>query len=42
MDSAARAVAIVGVGAILPDAPSAAAYWENILNQRYSISDVPV
>ncbi len=41
MNSAAQAIAIVGVGAILPDAPSAAAYWENIINKRYSISDVP-
>ena len=36
-----KAVAIVGVGAILPDAPSAAAFWQNVVNQRYSISDVP-
>ncbi|MEZ4516686.1 MAG: beta-ketoacyl synthase N-terminal-like domain-containing protein [Chloroflexota bacterium] len=41
MDSAARAVAIVGVGAILPDAPSAAAFWDNILNKQYSITEVP-
>ncbi len=36
-----RAIAIVGVGAILPDAPTAPAYWDNIVNKRYSISDVP-
>ena len=36
-----RAVAIVGVGAILPDAPTAPAFWENILKKRYSISEVP-
>ena len=35
-----RAIAIVGVGAILPDAPNAPAFWENIRNGRYSISDV--
>ncbi|KAA3659002.1 MAG: acyltransferase domain-containing protein [Chloroflexi bacterium] len=40
-DSADRAIAIVGVGAILPDAPSAAAFWQNIVNKRYSITDVP-
>ncbi|MCG8350210.1 MAG: acyltransferase domain-containing protein, partial [Chloroflexales bacterium] len=36
-----RAIAIVGVGAILPDAPNAPAYWQNICNKRYSIIDVP-
>ena len=36
-----RAVAIVGVGAILPDAPNAPAFWQNICNKRYSIIDVP-
>ncbi|MBE2267274.1 MAG: SDR family NAD(P)-dependent oxidoreductase [Anaerolinea sp.] len=41
IDSASRAVAIVGVGAILPDAPSAADFWQNIVSGRYSISDVP-
>ncbi len=40
-DSASRAVAIVGVGAILPDALNATAYWENIVNGRYSITEVP-
>ncbi len=35
-----RAIAIVGVGAILPDAPNAAAFWENIKAGRYSISEV--
>ena len=40
-DSADRAIAIVGVGAILPDAPSAAAFWQNIVNKHYSITDVP-
>ena len=35
-----RAVAVVGVGAIMPDAPDAATFWENIKAGRYSISDV--
>jgi acyl transferase domain-containing protein len=33
MDSAERAIAIVGVGAMLPDAPNAAAFWNNIHRQ---------
>ncbi len=41
MNSADRAIAIVGVGAVLPDAPTAPAFWQNILNKRYSITDVP-
>jgi acyl transferase domain-containing protein/NAD(P)-dependent dehydrogenase (short-subunit alcohol dehydrogenase family)/acyl carrier protein len=41
MDSADRAIAIVGVGAVLPDALNAPAFWQNILNKRYSITDVP-
>ena len=32
---------IVGIGAIMPDAPDAAAFWANITGGRYSISDVP-
>ena len=34
------AIAIVGVGAILPDAPNVQAFWRNIQAGRYSISDV--
>ncbi|MCA9962089.1 MAG: hypothetical protein KC443_23800, partial [Anaerolineales bacterium] len=41
MDSAERAIAIVGVGAILPDALHAAAFWQNIVNKRYSITETP-
>ncbi|MCL4868970.1 MAG: SDR family NAD(P)-dependent oxidoreductase [Anaerolineae bacterium] len=41
IDTTNKAVAIVGVGAILPDAPNAAAFWQNILGKRYSISDTP-
>src|SRR6516225_2204675 len=41
MESTAyRAVAIVGVGAVLPDAPNVGAFWENVKNGRYSISEV--
>ncbi|NDJ61977.1 MAG: acyltransferase domain-containing protein, partial [Chloroflexi bacterium] len=39
--SADRAIAIVGFGAILPDAHSAPAFWDNIYNKRYSITQVP-
>ncbi len=42
MDQVARrAVAIVGLGAILPDAPNARAFWANIINRRYSITETP-
>ena len=40
-DYAHRAVAIVGVGAVMPDAPDAGAFWANITGGRYSITDVP-
>ena len=39
-DTAYRAIAIVGAGAILPDAANVAAFWKNIKNGRYSISEV--
>jgi acyl transferase domain-containing protein len=39
--SAHRAIAIVGVGAVLPDAPSANAFWQNVRDGRYSITEVP-
>lgn len=39
-DTASRAVAIVGAGAILPDATNVPAFWENIKNGRYSITEV--
>jgi malonyl CoA-acyl carrier protein transacylase len=42
MNSAADcAIAIVGIGALMPDAPDAPAFWENIKNKRYSITEVP-
>ncbi len=39
-NSSHRAIAIVGAGAILPDAPNVTAFWENIKKGRYSISEV--
>jgi malonyl CoA-acyl carrier protein transacylase len=39
-DTAHRAVAVVGLGAILPDAPNSGQFWENIKSGRYSISEV--
>jgi acyl transferase domain-containing protein len=41
-DTAHRAIAIVGVSALLPDARDAASFWENVKSGRYSISEVPV
>ncbi len=35
-----RAIAIVGAGAILPDAPTVPAFWENIKNGRYSVTEI--
>src|SRR6202142_3012779 len=35
-----RAIAIVGAGAILPDAANVPAFWENVKNCRYSITEV--
>jgi malonyl CoA-acyl carrier protein transacylase len=40
-DNSERAIAIVGVGAMMPDALSADAFWQNILNKRYSITETP-
>jgi acyl transferase domain-containing protein len=40
-DTIDRAIAIVGVSAILPDAPDAASFWANLQAGRYSIGDVP-
>ncbi len=39
-DTASRAIAIVGAGAILPDAPNVVAFWENVKKGRYSITEV--
>jgi len=38
--AAEKAVAIVGVGALMPDASSAPKFWQNIREGRYSITDV--
>jgi acyl transferase domain-containing protein/NAD(P)-dependent dehydrogenase (short-subunit alcohol dehydrogenase family)/acyl carrier protein len=35
-----RAIAIVGAGAIMPDAANLPAFWENVKNGRYSITEV--
>ncbi|MGE5125154.1 MAG: beta-ketoacyl synthase N-terminal-like domain-containing protein, partial [Betaproteobacteria bacterium] len=36
-----RAVAIVGLGAVLPDAPNAPAFRDNVWSKKYSITEVP-
>ena len=40
-DRSERAVAVVGLGAILPDAPSARAFRDNVWSKKYSITEVP-
>ncbi|HTX89629.1 MAG TPA: SDR family oxidoreductase [Anaerolineales bacterium] len=35
------AIAIVGLGAILPDAPDAPTFWKNIRAGKYSVTEVP-
>jgi acyl transferase domain-containing protein len=35
-----RAIAIVGAGAILPDAPNVPAFWKNIKSGRYSVTEI--
>ncbi len=41
MESTAyRAIAIVGAGAVLPDAANVPAFWENVKRGRYSITEV--
>ncbi len=39
-DKLNRSIAIVGLGAILPDAPDVAAFWRNVTSGSYSISEV--
>jgi acyl transferase domain-containing protein/acyl carrier protein/NAD(P)-dependent dehydrogenase (short-subunit alcohol dehydrogenase family) len=39
-NSGYKAIAVVGIGAVLPQAPNAAAFWKNIKEGRYSINDV--
>ncbi len=36
-----RAIAIVGAGAVMPEARDVAAFWENVKGSRYSITEVP-
>ncbi len=36
-----RAIALVGLGCILPDAPNPAAFWNNLVAKCYSITEVP-
>ena len=35
-----KAVAIVGVGAVMPDAPNLPTFWNNIKQGKYSVSEV--
>ncbi len=39
-NNAHKAIAIVGLGAVLPDAPDVGAFWENIKQGRYSVTEV--
>jgi acyl transferase domain-containing protein/NAD(P)-dependent dehydrogenase (short-subunit alcohol dehydrogenase family)/acyl carrier protein len=39
-DPAERAVAVIGVGAILPDALDAKAFWQNVVTGRNSVTEV--
>ncbi|MCG6928799.1 MAG: acyltransferase domain-containing protein, partial [Acidobacteria bacterium] len=41
IDRSERAVAVVGLGAVLPDAPNAPAFRDNVWGRRYSIIEVP-
>src|SRR5512146_2503855 len=38
--SAYRAIAVVGVGAVLPDAPNVSVFWDNVKQGRYSVTEV--
>jgi acyl transferase domain-containing protein/NAD(P)-dependent dehydrogenase (short-subunit alcohol dehydrogenase family)/acyl carrier protein len=40
VSAAEKAVAIVGVGAVMPDAPNAPKFWQNIRDGIYSIKEV--
>src|SRR5512136_1140637 len=39
-DPADRAVAVIGLGAVLPDAPDVKTFWRNILEGKNSITEV--
>jgi len=34
-------IAVIGVSALLPDAPDVEAFWRNVLDARVSLKDVP-
>ena len=36
-----KMIAVVGMGAILPDASDVTSFWKNIESSRYSITDIP-
>ena len=40
-DQVHQAMAIVGVGAVLPGAPNARAFWESLCEGQYSITETP-
>ncbi|MGA8247863.1 MAG: polyketide synthase, partial [Nocardioides sp.] len=40
-EHAVSPIAVVGVSAIMPDAPDATSFWQNLRDGRYSISEVP-
>ena len=40
VSAAEKAVAVVGVGALMPDASNAPKFWQNIREGRYSIKEV--
>ena len=41
-ESGTCSIAVVGVGAVLPDAPNASIFWENLKAGRYSVTETPV
>lgn len=36
-----KAIAVIGLGAVLPDANNVNSFWNNLLSARYSITDIP-
>src|SRR6266545_3882267 len=40
-DTAHKAIAIVGVGAVMPDAPDVPTFWSNLRTGKYSITETP-
>ena len=41
-ESGTCSIAVVGVGAVLPDASNASIFWENLKAGRYSVTETPV